>query len=148
MNNEMLRNKRLYKIFMYIIRYVPLILSIISFTATLFNFLGIGSLFLSYLGGASILFILILFLIAEIFKFCWMYKVPLWYLTVVVILNMLRVFGYLPIDLMDLYRLYAFISGIFMVVFIGYSYKNRNNPNNKIDYIKNLCERYGCSCSI
>ena len=96
MNNKILRNKNLYKIFISIIKYIPMILSIIFAIATLLNYMNISSLFLSYLGGSSILFIIILFLIAEIFKYCWMYKIPLWYLTVIVILNMLRVFGCLP----------------------------------------------------
>lgn len=144
MNNEILRNKNLYKIFISMIKYIPMTLSIISIIATLLNFVGISSLFLSYLGGPSILFILILFLMAEIFKFCWMYKVPLWYLTVMVILNMLRIFGYLPLELLDLYRLYAFITGLFITLFISYMYKNRNKP--KIDHIKDLCIRYGCGC--
>lgn len=71
-----------------------------------------------------------------------MYKIPLWYLTVIVILNMLRVFGCLPLELINLYKLYAVISGIFMLLFIGYMYKNREQP--KIDYIKQLCDNICC----
>ena len=46
------------------------------------------------------------------------------------------------LELIDLYRLYAVISGIFMLLFIGYMYKNREQP--RIDYIKQLCDNICC----
>lgn len=140
MNNDNLINKNLYKLFLQIVKFIPISLSIMAFVSLLLNFIGVSSILLSYIGGTSLIFIVLLYLIAIIFRFCWMYKIPLGYLTIIIIMNMLRTFGFLPIDLMDLYRIYAAISGIFVSLFIGYVYKNRNNQ--KIDYIKNLCERY------
>lgn len=49
------------------------------------------------------------------------------------------------IDSIDIYRIYFIISGIFMISYIAYAYLTRNNPNRKIDYIKDFCERY-CKC--
>lgn len=43
-----------------------------------------------------------------------------------------------------MFRLYLILGGLAILGFIFYSYKNRNKP--KIDYIKNLCERYVYLC--
>lgn len=144
MNSEILRNKQLYKIFISIIRYTPMILAINHLLSLVLNYLGIELLLLSALGGTSLVFIGILYLISYVFNFCYLYRVPLWYNTVIIIMYVIRSFGFLPIDLEILYRVYAIIAGFFISLFVYYKYKNRNNKN--IDHIKELCKRYGC-CS-
>lgn len=144
MNNAILRNKQLYKIFISIIRYTPMTIAACHIISLIFNYFGIKLIFLAALGGTSILFIGILYLISYIFNFCYLYRIPLYYSTVMVIFYVIRSFGLLPIDLEILYRVYAIIAGFFISLFVYYKYKNRNNKN--IDHIKELCKRYGC-CS-
>lgn len=144
MNNAILRNKQLYKIFISIIRYTPMTIAVCHIISLIFNYFGIKLIFLAALGGTSILFIGILYLISYIFNFCYLYRIPLYYSTVMVIFYVIRSFGLLPIDLEILYRVYAIIAGFFISLFVYYKYKNRNNKN--IDHIKELCKRYGC-CS-
>lgn len=138
-------NKHLYKIFLVVVKYIPLITALIQIILTIFNYFGVAATSLTYLGGTSILFIVLLFIISYVFKFCYLFRIPLWYNTIIIFLSILRNFGYLPIEIIDLYRIYAIISGIFITLFVVYIYKNRNKTNN-IDYIKNLCERYNCDC--
>ena len=144
MNNAILRNKQLYKLFISIIRYTPMTISVCHIISLIFNYFGIKLIFLAALGGTSILFIGILYLISYIFNFCYLYRISLYYSTTMVILYVIRSFGFLPIDLEILYRVYAIIAGFFISLFVYYKYKNRNNKN--IDHIKELCKRYGC-CS-
>ena len=64
-------------------------------------------------------------------------------MTFIGILNILRYLNCIPIELEFLYRVYLIFSGVFLTIFIGFMYKNRNNP--KVDPIKHLCENY-CDC--
>jgi hypothetical protein len=85
----------------------------------------------------------LLFIMSYIFKFCNLYRIPLVYLFVVDTISTLRVFELIPLSLIGLYRTYAVISGIVILLFIYFMYKERNNP--KKDYIQELYNRY-CSC--
>lgn len=143
MNTTLFTNKNLYKIFLSLVKYIPMIVTLIHISSLIFNYCGLSIPLLSCVGGISLIFVLLLYLISYVFKFCYLYRLPLIYLTIIVILNMLRSVGLLTLAVINLYRLYVFIFGIFLVVFIIYMYKNRNNP--KVDYIKQLCDTY-CGC--
>ena len=66
---------------------------------------------------------------------------PLYYMTGMDILMIIS--KLLPS--LDVYRIIFITFGIFMIIYIAYAYLTRNNPNRKIDYIKDFCERY-CNC--
>ena len=68
---------------------------------------------------------------------------PLYYLTFTDLF--ILVTKIIAFDIVDAYRIIFITSGIFMVTYITYTYLTRNNPNKKVDYIKDLCERY-CNC--
>lgn len=145
MSNETVRNKNLYKIFISLLKFIPMILALVQIIGLTLTYCGISSMLLSCFGGSSIIFIGMLFMMSYIFKFCYLYRIPLWYITVIIILNILRLTGLIPIDLIMFYRILALISGIFISLFIIYMYKNRNKP--KVDHIKQLCENYAeCNC--
>lgn len=144
MTNDTIRNKNLYKIFLSIIKFLPMTLALIQMLGLYLNAIGITSSVLACFGGASFLFIGLLFIMSYIFRFCYLYRIPLWYITIIGILNLLRYFGLIPIPLEALYRVYTFISGTCISLFVGFMYKNRNNP--KIDHIKQLCENYVKCC--
>jgi hypothetical protein len=143
MNIKLIENKNLYKIFLSIVKYTPMTIAITHVTALVIHYLGLTSAVLACLGGVSILFIILLYIMSYVFKFCYLYRVPLWYVTATLIINILRSVGIITLELIPLYRLYAIIFGIFLVIFVIYMYKNRNNP--KVDYIKQLCDTY-CGC--
>lgn len=142
MNNDILRNKRLYKIFISLVKYLPSVLMIIQIIAIALNYLGISALLLNCVGGVSILFMVLLYFISYIFRFCYLYRIPLIYNLIVIILSVMIVTGTLPIDIMDLYRIYGIFTGVFVSLFIYLMYKNRNKP--KVDYIRSFCENYCC----
>lgn len=141
MKDDILRNKNLYKVFITIIKYLPITLAVTHMISLTLNYFGMNSMLLSCFGGTSLLFIGLLYIISYVFRFCYLYRIPLWYSTVMAILFLLISLGYIPLEVIDLYRLYAIISGIFITSYISYAYKNRNNQG-KIDYIRELCKRY------
>ena len=141
--NDTSKNKRLYKLLIITAKYVPIIASILQISILIVNYLGIAVPILTCLGGTSLTFLLLLYLIAEAFNFCSLYRISIWYMLVVTFTNILRILGLLPIDLLDLYRLYGIITGVGIVSFIIAVYENRNKP--KVDSIKQFCDRY-CNC--
>ena len=144
MTNDTIRNKNLYKIFLSIIKFLPITLALIQMLGLYLNAVGITSSILACVGGASFLFIGLLFIMSYLFRFCYLYRIPLWYIIIIGILNLLRYFGCIPIDLKSYYRICMIITGLFISLFVGFMYRNRNNP--KIDHIKQLCENYSNCC--
>jgi hypothetical protein len=141
--NDVLR-KNLYKIFLSIVKFLPIILSCFQIVLTVCNYLGRSVPLVTYVGGSSFIFIGLLFIMSYVFQFCYLYRIPLWYITIIGLINVLRYLNILSISLLWFYQIIAIITGAFMVLFIYYMYKNRHKP--KIDHIKQLCENYANCC--
>lgn len=141
--NKNLGSKNLYKIFLVAVKYLPLTLLLVKVINIICAYFKIFSTAFSFIGGTSILFLALLYIIAIIFKYCYLYKMPLYFLTITdLFLMVTKIFTF---NTLDIYRILFFIFGIFMITYIAYAYLTRNNPNRKIDYIKDFCERY-CNC--
>ena len=144
MSNELSKNKALYKLFLFITKYFPIFLFIMQTIALILNYFNIVLPILTCITGSSLLFMFLLLLISYVFRYCYLYRIPIWGNIIIGILCILRFSGYLPINLIDLYRLFTFVISLTVILFVIVAYKTRNNP--KIDYIKQFCERYNCNC--
>ena len=138
-------NKTLYKIFLIIVKYVPTYLAIIQTANIISNSLKINIPILSFLGGTSIPFLIILFIMSWVFKFCYLYRIPLLYLTINWCIAFIDLFIGIPISTLNLLRVYIFNFGIFIIFYVWYMYKNRHKPN--VDHIRQLCENYASCCA-
>lgn len=142
---DTLRNKNVYKIFLSLIKYVPTLLAILQIVSLCLSYAGITSFLVTCLSGTSIVFLILLYLIAEVFRFCGLYKISLNYVSIVTLLTIFDWYFKFPLDIADRYIMYAFITGVFIVTWIIYWYTHRNNP--KVDHLKQLCDKYtDCSC--
>lgn len=138
-------NKNLYKIFLIIIKFIPNMLAGMKIIGLVLSYFKISSFILTCSFGTSIIFIIILYLISIIFKFCGTHRLSLHYVSLITVLSIIDYYIGLPLSNMCLYYLYSIITGIFITLWIYIWYKNRNNP--KIDYIKQLCDNYtDCGC--
>ena len=99
---------------------------------------------LMYIGGTSFVFIVLLYILSFVFRFCSLYRIPLHYVTVGNTIGVLDTFLKFPISNLSMFRLYFILFGIMLIIYIWLMYKNRNNP--KVDPIKQLCETY-CDCN-
>lgn len=143
MKAHLLKNKYLYKITAIIIKYLPMLLSILQILILILNYVGIAIPILTVFGGTSIAFIILLYLLSYLFQYCYLYRIPLGYNFIIDIIALLRSEGLLPVELICLYRIIVIITGIFISIFVFLMYKNRNNP--KVGGIKHFCEKY-CDC--
>lgn len=137
-------NKNLYKLFLIIIKYIPVTLSVCFIVNLIFRYFKLVTPALAYFGGTSFLFIAVLYLISFVFKFCHLYRIPLHYITISNFIGILYQYKIITLSIMNMYIIYLIIAGIAIVVYVWLMYKNRNNP--KIDPIKQLCETY-CDCN-
>lgn len=144
MNNSNL-NKTLYKVFLIILKYTPIFLAFIQSLNILTNFLNLEITVLTAIGGISFPFILLLFIMSFVFKFCYLYRMPLVYVTALWLISIIDSFIGIPIDTLNMFRVYAFIFGVFIITYVIFIYKNRNKP--KVDYIKQMCENYSKCCN-
>lgn len=145
MKNNTLVNKNLYKIFLSGIKFIPNILAVIQIICLILSYLKITSFALTCIGGTSIIFIFLLYIISYVFQFCGTHRISLHYISLITGLTIFDWYIGIPLSVDSLYTLYAFITGVFMISWIIIWYKNKNNP--KIDHIKQLCDQYSdCSC--
>lgn len=142
--SSIVENKNLYKIFLVIIKYIPTILAICKMITLITHYFKFRIFMLTCIGGTSIIFLLVLYLISYIFKFCLTHRLPLHYTSIVTIITMLDYYAGLAINTVTLYQVYLFLSGTFLISWVIVWFVNRKNP--KIDHIKQLCESYANCC--
>ena len=142
--SSLVENKNLYKIFLSIIKYIPTALAILKIISMILTYCKITAFACTCLGGTSIAFLILLYLISYIFKFCLTHRLPLYYVSLITLMTVFDYYIRIPIETFTLYKLYAFISGLFIVIWIIVWFVNRKNP--KIDHIKQLCESYVSCC--
>ena len=141
MNTQILKNKNLYKITAILVKYLPSGLALWQILMTILNYCGITMSILGCLGGTSLIFLGVLYLLSYLFQYCYLYRIPLGYNFIVGTLVILRASGFLnSMLILDFYRIIMIITGIFILVFVYFMYKNRNNP--KVGGIKSFCEKY------
>lgn len=144
MNNTDI-SKNLYKVFLCIVKFIPNVLALIKILTLIFNYLKITTFPLTCLGGTSVITLVILYLVSYIFKFCGTHRISLHYTSLIYLLTIIDYYVGIPLNVSNLYYLYSVITGTFITTWIVIWYKNRKNP--KIDYIKQLCDKYSdCSC--
>lgn len=137
-------NKTLYKIFLSIVKYIPTVIVLLFISNNTLIYFNVLIPILTYIGGTSLIFLLVLYLMSWIFKFCYLYRLPLHYITIGNIIGVLDKLFKFSISNICMLRIYFILFGIMLLVYIWLMYKNRNKP--KIDPIKQLCETY-CDCN-
>lgn len=141
--NDKTINKNLYKVFLIILKYTPIVLMLLFIIGFIFSILNISMFVITCIGGTSLITLGILYMLSYIFKFCYLFRLPLHYITITNTISIVNVIFELSLSTLFMFKLYLLFAGIVLVWYIYMVYKNRNKP--KKDYIKDLCERY-CEC--
>lgn len=80
-------DKYLYKIELYVLKIIPMLLALCSFLNTTLFYFGINLPVLTYIGGVSFLTLGFLYLSSYVFKFCSYHRMFLHYILVVNIIS-------------------------------------------------------------
>ena len=118
-------NKVLYKVQLYLLKVIPMVMAFICLINTILSYFDIDLEFLSYLGSGSMLMIGYLYVSSYVFKFCEYHRMFLHYVVVINVLNAYDYYIGIPINDLMLLILYQIISGIFLFIII-YLYVKTN----------------------
>ena len=111
-------SKSLYRIELYLIKVIPMVLSGIAVLNTVLSYLYIDVPLLSYLGGVSVLTIIFLYISSYVFKFCAYHRMFIHYITVNWVLNIYDYYIGIPLSNKGLFLLYMIITGITLFIIL------------------------------
>ncbi len=119
-----LRSKLLYKIQLYLLKVIPMVMAFICLLNTILSYYDIDVMFLSYLGSCSALMIAYLYISSYVFRFCEYHRMFLHYIVVNTAINTYDLYIGIPLDDRELFTMYLSITGIFLFIILYLYVKN------------------------
>lgn len=107
-------NQSLYKIELYWIKIIPMLLAVFSFTDTILSYIGINTEIIAYIN--AIVVWLFLFLSSIIFKFCKWHRLFLYYILTENLINAYDCTYVIPLDLKNMIVVQLVIILIFITL--------------------------------
>lgn len=111
-------DKYLYKIELYVLKIIPMLLAGCSFLNTTLFYFGINLPILTYIGGISFLTLGFLYLSSYVFKFCGYHRMFLHYILVVNVISYIDMEFNIPISNFNLLIIYTTIAFISMIIIL------------------------------
>ena len=109
-------NVELYKVELYLLKIIPILLAGIHLANTVLSYYGIDIILFSYIGSVSLIPLIFLYISSYVFKFCEYHRMFLHY---IVINNAINIYDYyvgIPIDAKELLITHLIISGICLII--------------------------------
>lgn len=125
---ENLNNKTLYKVFLLLLKVIPMLISFLMVLNTFLSYLYINAELLSIFGGVSFLTIVFLYISSYVFKFCNYHRMFIHYITVQWIVNLIDYYVRIPLSDSYFMLLGLTIFGIFLFIIL-YLYVTSNKKN-------------------
>lgn len=110
-----------HKSFLIILKYIPYLMAVGYAAGTLGDFFGYDLIGLGYICNVSIFSWLFMILTSVIFKYCYIHRLPLYYIVVNDLLNITDYYIGIPIDVKSFLVLHLLVIFTFMSLYI-YSY--------------------------
>lgn len=125
-------NKSLYKVFLALIKYAPIIDLISEIGYSLFAYFKLDGSAFMFLGGFSIIGIVLLYLASYVFKFCYLYRVALHTIVLVNIMAIIDTIVGIPLSDLNMLRIYLITLLIGVIAYIRFNMKHnkRTRPSN------------------
>lgn len=127
MTKEEKLNKTWYKIELYLIKNIPVVMACICLSNTILSYNGIDLTILSYIGGTSLLELMFLYVSSYVFKFCIYHRLPIHYLSINWIINVIDEYIGIQIANKSLLMLYVIIAGITIILMLYFKFKLKWN---------------------
>lgn len=127
-----LRNKSLYKIELYLLKVMPILLAIIYLINTVLSYYDIIVPALSYIGGLSFVPLVFMYISSYVFRFCSYHRMFLHYIVVNDLINLIDYYYTLPISDWELLIVHMSIAGISLLIIL-YLYVKHHKQNVKRD---------------
>lgn len=127
---ERLRSKILYKIELFLLKIIPMLMAVCSACNSILSYFDIEVTIINYIGGVSLLPLIFLYLSSYVFKFCAYHRMFLHYLLITDIINIYDYHIGIPLDDLEYLCLHMIVTIISMFIIL-YLYMNRKKKNNK-----------------
>ena len=125
-----LRNKDLYKIKLYLLKAMPMLLAAIYLVNTVLSYYDIIIPVLSYIGGLSFIPLVFMYISSYVFRFCSYHRMFLHYIVINDLINLTDYYYTLPISDWELFILHMSIAGVSLFVIL-YLYVKGHSKNVK-----------------
>lgn len=125
-----LRNKDLYKIELYLLKVMPMLLATIYLVITVLSYYDIIIPVLSYIGGLSFIPLVFMYISSYVFRFCSYHRMFLHYIVVNDLINLTDYYYTLPISDWELFILHMSIAGVSLFIIL-YLYVKSHSKNVK-----------------
>ena len=116
-------NKPLYKIELWLIKMIPVIISVLEVLNTVLSYFNIEVELLSAIGGMSLLPWLFLYISSFVFRFCIYHRLFLYYILVNELISWYDYKIGIPIDSKSYLCLHLVIAGIFLIAIVYFKFK-------------------------
>lgn len=124
-------NKLYYKLFIVVLKYIPLLIALCYVLNTVTAVFGIYIEPLSNIAGMSLLTWIFLYIATYVFKFCIYHRMFLWYILIDDLLNIIDYYYELPIETSNLLMIHNSIIGIFLFIILYLYVKNHKKSTSK-----------------
>lgn len=113
-----LRSKTLYRIELLLIKYIPILVAIITISNMILSYFDIDIPLFSYIGSSSLFSLMFMFVSSIVFRFCIWHRLIIIYLAVIWLLNIIDL--YIGIHMSDLLLLitYLGVAGLFLLLIV------------------------------
>lgn len=118
MDAEASLNKALYKIQLYLLKVIPMVMAFLCLLNSVLSYFDIDIPLLSYIGSTSILGIIFLYIASYTFKFCKYHRMFIHYIAVIWILNVIDLYIEFPIGDLPYLLLQLIIAGIAIFIIL------------------------------
>lgn len=111
-------DKTLYKLELVILKSLPILIALCYFLNTVLSYFGIDFIFLSLIGGLSLLPIVFILISSFVFKFCIYHRFPIYYVIVSDIINYYDLYIGIPLSNRSLFVINMIIAGLFIILIV------------------------------
>lgn len=123
-------NKALYKIQLYLLKAIPIVMAFICLLNSILSYFDIDLPILSYIVGNSFLTIIYFYITSYVFKFCEYHRMFMHYTTITWIINIIDLYIGIPIEDLPYLLLQIIVAGICLFIIL-YLYVKSNKKHSQ-----------------
>lgn len=115
---DKLKSKYLYKTFLVTLKVIPYLIAFCYITFTTGCYFGVELNVIGYIASCSILTWLVLYIGSFVFRFCPYHRVPLYFILLNDILNVVDTYIGLPVETGSLFLLHIALFGVMLLLYV------------------------------
>lgn len=121
-----LKSKYLYKILLLLLKYIPILISLVYIINTITAIFGIDLPVLSAIAGMSLLPWVFIYVATWVFRFCIYHRMFLYYILATDLTNIIDYYIHIPVDYYWILMIHGIITGISLFLILYFYVKKCN----------------------